>query len=83
MAVKKNKLDMTPVKKTSRGSKTGRLMDNQDTTNRGDGSTAPKTPTTILLPSDLKSEAQEYAKERCMTLTALIVDALRKRMKEE
>lgn len=83
MAVKKNKLDMSPVKKTAKGSKTGRLMDNQDTQTKGDGSAAPKTPTTILLPSDLKNEAQKYAKERCMTLTALIVDALRKRMKED
>lgn len=58
------------------------LMDNQDTKNKGDGAKAPKRPTTILLPDDLKREAQAYADEWGTTLTRLIVDGLRWRISQ-
>lgn len=58
------------------------LMDNQDTKNKGDGTKVPKRPTTILIPDDLKREAQAYAEERGTTLTRLIVDGLRWRVSQ-
>lgn len=60
-----------------------RLMDNQDTVNKGDGEKSPKRATTILIPDDLKREAKSFADERGTTLTRLIVDGLRWRISQE
>lgn len=59
-----------------------KLMDNQDTKYKGDGTKIPKRATTILLPDDLKGEAKAYADERGTTLTRLIVDGLRWRISQ-
>jgi hypothetical protein len=79
MSVTKRPKPIIAPQRTNAGT---RLMDNQDTTHRGDGAAAPKRPTTILLPDDLKREAQAYASERGTTLTRLIVDGLRWRISQ-
>ena len=78
MAVQKRP---TPIIAPQRSNAGPRLMDNQDTQGRGGGK-VPKRPTTILLPDDLKREAQAYAEERGTTLTRLIVDGLRWRVSQ-
>lgn len=79
MAVKKRPKPIIAPQRSNAGPK---LMDNQDTKNKGDGTRPPKRPTTILLPDDLKSEAQAYAEGRGTTLTRLIVDGLRWRISQ-
>ena len=78
MAVKK-KPDMSPVRAPS-ALPNETLMGNLDTKNRGDGERVQKVPTTVLLPADLKDEAQRVARDNDTTLTALIVQGLRTRM---
>lgn len=79
MAVKK-KPHMAPVRKAA-GAETGSLMDNQDTKTKGDGVAVQKVNTNILLPLDLKTEAQAYARNNGLTLTTLIIEGLRERIK--
>lgn len=79
MAVQKKPKPIIAPQRSNAGSK---LMDNQDTKNRGDGNKVPKRPTTILLPDDLKNDAQIYAEKRGTTLTRLIVDGLRWRISQ-
>ena len=78
MAVKKPK----PVIAPQRSNAGPNLMDNQDLKHKGDGTKVPKRPTTILLPDDLKSEAQAFADDQGTTLTRLIVDGLRWRISQ-
>ena len=78
MAVKK-KPDMSPIVK-KKGSLNTSLMDNLDTENKGDSVKVTKVPTTILLPANLKEEAQEYARNNDTKLTTLIIEGLRQRM---
>lgn len=78
MAVQKRPAPIIAPQRSNAGP---RLMDNQDTQRRGDGKVS-KRPTTILLPDDLKREAQTYAEERGTTLTRLIVDGLRWRVSQ-
>lgn len=78
MAIKKPK----PIVEPHRKNAGPRLMDNQDTKHKGDGTKVPKVPTTVLLPDDLKDEAKEYAEARGTTLTRLIVDGLRWRISQ-
>lgn len=79
MAVKKKPKPIIAPQRSNAGPL---LMDNQNTKNKGDGAKAPKKSTTILLPDDLKREAQSYAEERGTTLTRLIVDGLRWRVSQ-
>lgn len=62
---------------------TTRLMDNQDTVKKGDGEKPIKVPTTILLPSNLKEEAQDYARRNGVSLTSLLVSGLRLRLDQQ
>lgn len=81
MPVKKRP-DMSPVgDRGLRASKT--LMGNLDTAARGDGAKVPKIPTTILLPADLKDEAQRFARENDSSLTSIIIQGLKMRMGKE
>ena len=79
MAVQKKPKPIISPQRSNAGPK---LMDNQDTKNKGDGARTPKRPTTILLPDDLKREAQAYADEWGTTLTRLIVDGHRRRISQ-
>jgi hypothetical protein len=81
MSVKK-KPQMSPVRR-GKGAETGRLMDNQDMTARGDGVKVQKVNTNILLPVDLKESAQAYARDNGLTLTTLIIEGLRDRINDD
>ena len=82
MAVAKRKPNMKKPATTGRGSKTGKLMDNQDRVSKGDGEEVQKVPTTILLPLDLKERAQSVAKGNGTTLTWLITEGLYLKLEE-
>lgn len=60
-----------------------KIMDVQDTAFKGSGYRVPKTTVTFHMPVDLKERAQEYADINGMTLTQLIIDGIRWRIKQD
>lgn len=70
-----------PVK-VNKGAVTGKLMDNQDRVRKGDREAVKKIPTTILVPEDIKEEAQEIAQKNGTTLTWMMVEGLMLKIKE-
>lgn len=67
-----------PIIAPQRSNAGPKLMDDQDIKNKGDGTRAPRRPTTILFPDGLKRDSQAHA----TTLTRLIVDGLRWRVSQ-
>lgn len=65
----------------SRPKRTGRLMDNQDTVNKGDSYGRDRVQLTFWVTPDKKAEIKAYAAERDMTVSRLIVEAIEMRMR--
>lgn len=57
-----------------------RLMDNQDTVRKGDGSKGEKVLVTFRAPVDLKDALESFAAERGVSQTTVIVEGIRMRL---
>lgn len=62
---------------------TGRLMDMQDTKNKGDGLNTGKVMMSFMIPRDLRDELRVRAQELGTSSSRLILDGIRLRLKQE